>query len=605
MNINMIRTSTSGLQSWSLPDANQVGYGTYKTHLPHFMSAHLEEKKVNLTSTGVQLPFMEDDLLKDWGLPDLVLGWRGNQPENVMEELRQRYDAEDVMVNGRAGLILRRANQESIAYARDNSVDPVFPCAYGTSNIATIPAAKLIVRIAQAFLHLHQYPAFSDKEHFDAIVSSNSAKEDGSMIVDDGTTVVLNLEEYGIKWVSKNPEKQQYTNLKGLETLAKYNFNIPETNILPWGGLWFPYISDLALHDMETVPDVISRFFMGCLGDTVEDIAEIFSRIKSAWGNLGKTEWGKRMSHLYRCIELAIGAQAVVKIRFDDVYSGAAILGSNFTISVVKQEYRPGSVDQLRDAIGGTGSNIMLLRQVAAICKVNVDDIAEFSELKTLWAIRMFMKGYVLTEDHRKAIIEKLRFFRSSHQSWAPSVFNFNKAAELMSDGHNLSDYPAEAEIPLHASMMFNYEKKEVIWSCFGGVAPSFRVPGGSVYDLTSAQNVVKRGAIGGSRGKSNVETLVVTKISLRMVALELALEDLRIMMREKKILNPFAQPNFKRSAQNQWKTFAGAGAASLVSSLRRITEAHIDPTPLSSGTKRPREDDGKDKPGKRRVLDW
>jgi len=41
LNLNMIRTAPSNLQSWGLPDANQVGYGTYKTHLPHFMAAHL------------------------------------------------------------------------------------------------------------------------------------------------------------------------------------------------------------------------------------------------------------------------------------------------------------------------------------------------------------------------------------------------------------------------------------------------------------------------------------------------------------------------------------------------------------------------------------
>jgi hypothetical protein len=568
------------------------------------MAAHLEEIKVNLTKTGVQLPFVEDDLLMEWGLPDLVVGWRGAQPENVMEEMRQKWDAEDVMVNGRAGLILRNAKPDSIAYARSNAADTVFPCAFGTSNLSTVPVARLVIRIAQAFLHLQQYPAFSDQEHFDAIVSINSTGEDGGMIVDEGAAVVQTLEEYGVKWMSRNPDKQQYTNLRGLSKLADYSFNIPEDNQLPYGGLWFPYVSDLSLYDTETVPEVISQYFMGCLDDTVEGIAEIFSRIKSAWGNLGKTEWGKRMSHLFRCIQLAISVQSVVKIRYEDVYCGCAILGSNFTISVVKTEYRPGSIDQLRDAIGSSGSNTIVLRQVAAICRLKGDDITNIEKLTTLWAIREFIKDFSLSEENRKDIVEKLKFFRSKSRHWAPSVFNFSKAADFMTDSISLADYDSDVDLPIHHTMMFNQEKKEVVWSCFGGVAPSFRIPGGNVYDLTSAQNVVKRGPIGGMKGKAS-ETLVVTKVSLRMVALELALEDLRIMTREKKILNPFAQPNFKRSAQNQWKTFSGQGASSLVASLRKITESHIEPVIVSSGSKRSREGEGTERPGKRRMLDW
>jgi hypothetical protein len=259
-------------------------------------------------------------------------------------------------------------------------------------------------------------------------------------------------------------------------------------------------------------------------------------------------------------------------------------MGSNFLVEVNSQVYRPGSSENLRDAVLLSGSNQFILRKIAIECAMGEKGL---DDVKKMWALRIKISESGGCSLNLQKEIEKLamqlRF--PEDKTWKPIVSDIARAASYMDDGTPIVDYPLHENLPITASSLFSNDKLRVIWSCFGYTAPSFRIPGGAAFDLSVPQNFVTRRA--GAFSKQTSETLVVSKISLRMVALDQAISDTEVMIREKQALNPFALPNMKRSAANQYKVFTGKDFQRVVENLRLIAKVGVVGVSSSSGTKR------------------
>lgn len=602
--INLLRQSPATVRIQALPETPQPGYDIYVRNLPVYLHAFFDDRDTTIDRYYRTIAPLSYDKCIPLGFPDIIVGWV-RPIEETLETFRREYGARDVMSQGKPGMIVTHVNVMKIREIQNSNPITTFPAVTGCANLNTLGVVALSIRIASLFLHMHQYPAFGDREHYENFLAMEEEEESvhEEMTVDPAPTTVTGkkkekTERQRREWDGRN---QQYiTRLRGLDKLPVSSFMLP-TGPVSSDGLWFPYVSELSNPDKTTVPEVIYNWFLGALGENQEDASITHSRVCAEWGVLASTEWGKALAHIYRVIDIAIRVQGGVKLKFDgDVYLGAVITGSGWLVTVNERNFVPGSAEQLNDAINLSGSNTLILRRISTIIHAPDEARVAIEAVESMWQLRLILASGGVPTDIQVEVTNAARMLRFKTVHWFCGRPGVEKAAEYLSDNKSLADYGQGEDLPIRAEYIFSTDKTAVIWSCFGPMAPSFRIPGGSVFDLTAPTNTVKR-VVGGMRsGKS--ESLPVTAVSSRVCALELAIEDLKRMIDDKKILNPFAQPRVKRSAANQYKVYSGNEMTAVITALRRICNATVS---LAEGSKKRKavEDTGEEPGSKRSAL--
>jgi hypothetical protein len=138
------------------------------------------------------------------------------------------------------------------------------------------------------------------------------------------------------------------------------------------------------------------------------------------------------------------------------------------------------------------------------------------------------------------------------------------------------------AELPfLHHSYLFSSNRRELAWSAFGSLAPSFRVPSGKAMRLDQPFNVSIRTGVGKAPGPATRE---VKSIAAHIVPLDLAVRHLDEVIRKKEVLNPFGNASVRVSESNLNKVFNGESCALIVAGLRKLSGSVIA---VSGGSKR------------------
>jgi hypothetical protein len=588
-----------------IPDAPQTGYGAYIHALPYFMKAYMTGKKVNTINPTAVLESTPFDEMATWGLPDVIFGWKFAIASEVTDNLRETYGVYDTVGQGRPGMAVSNPSLDTVRTIRETNPDMVFPAPFGFTNLTTISTVVVSYRIINQFTSLQQYPAWMDPSHYtnwSLLCAEGSTRESGEveMAAQDWVESVGTDEGAvpcrGDQWI---------TNLGEDMLPFSKDMVVQDPRKIAMGGLWFPYISELALFDTETVPKVIDRWFLSSLAGETGDCVRMMGKVRSDFGLLGKTEWGKGMTHAFKCLDICIRAQGRLRIVMDnDVYLGCCIMGSNFLVEINGIDYRPGSGENLRDAVMLSGSNRIILRQIAKMCKAVEDS---FDNITGMWELRASISESggcpVGSQKEIERIAMQLRF--PEDKQWKPVVFDISKACAYVADGRPIGEYDRDAGFPITAGSLFSNDKLRVIWSCFGYTAPSFRIPGGASFDLTTPANFITKKT--GAFSRQSTETLVVSKISLRMVALDQAVNDMETMIRDKQALNPFALPNMKRSAANQYKVFTGKDFQKIVECLRVIAKVGVVGALGASKGKRKAtgEDLGEGPSRKKTAFDW
>jgi len=600
--IQLLRQSPSNIETNVYVDFNQPGYAVYKSHLPHFMRSYKLETRVPLLRYAAQLPELAVTECIEFSLPPIVFGWSTRTSDDTLNDWRQQNGARDISVKGRSGLVIEEPDMDDFRKMKDSHADATFPAAIDTVNMATIPVWGLLRKIATLFIATHQYPAFTDKDHFTTFLSTQVAAGPS-----DGDVVMSEISSMEVKEFSRKTAlsglSQSTAKVSGLESYDTVQCTHAVVEEPAYGGLWLPYVSELALYDTDTITRVVDRYFRPCLGDDAEECSIIFRRIKSEMGVLGKTEVGKQMSHLYYCIGVGIEAQAKVRfVRDGGSYIGCALEGSNFTIFVNQQEYNPGTRENLFDAIKAAGSNDMITRSIMNACGFKND--VDLWPLDSMFALRtklMKIRSQPIKHKEIEKLAAELRF--PEKRFWKTSAQMIVQAVGYLTDDKAVNDYEETDDFPIHYTSLFETDKDYVIWSCFGGSAPSFMIPGGQKMDLT--KQLMANVQVMGRGGKSTSSKVAPTRVSMRMIALSLAVEDLKKMKKEKAFYNPFALPNVSRSTPNKNKMFSGSEAVLVIDALRRAADATVQ-VGESSKLKRRAGEDPDEAPGakRRNVLD-
>jgi hypothetical protein len=90
----------------------------------------------------------------------------------------------------------------------------------------------------------------------------------------------------------------------------------------------------MVLQDTMTVPQIIAKYFFRNLGATHQEASTALQSIKAGYMIWGKTRQGRELAHVFRCLALAIEAQARLYVCVDsESYTGCSIMGEQFSIS--------------------------------------------------------------------------------------------------------------------------------------------------------------------------------------------------------------------------------------------------------------------------------
>lgn len=354
-------------------------------------------------------------------------------------------------------------------------------------------------------------------------------------------------------------------------------------------GLFVPYIEALHHFDDKTVLNLINDYFLKCLGDTTEDIVERFNEFRQGWGNIKRSRTGVMMSVLAVSIDIAIRAQAqAVPVFLQGRFAGIIISGGAFTVNLERICYRPVSYASLVaeipkvDTHATSVARIIRLQGTEAV-KTEVQAATSMSALRTI-----LLRSWTIESTHKEEVLKAAKGLNYGEKHWNINVNTLSSAFSLIvNTATNLTD------IPIHYSCLFETERAKVVWSCFGGMAPTFRIPGGRALSLEGQMVAQIRGRDGKKQPTSEI-----TKVACRNVILEVALRDLEMMMDKKEILNPFATPNQRVSQMNQDRFFSGDDGKTVIAGLRSICK--ISASDLSKG-KRKASEVLDDEPGRKR----
>jgi hypothetical protein len=354
-------------------------------------------------------------------------------------------------------------------------------------------------------------------------------------------------------------------------------------------GLFIPYIEALHHFDDKVVLDLMNHYFIKCLGDTTEDIVEGFNDFRQGWGNIRRTRTGVMMSVLAVAIQIAIRAQAqAIPLFLQGRFSGVIISGGGFTVNLERVVYRPVSYANLKAEIPKVDTHAVSLRrirqlQATDVAKTAIDNVTTMGELRAV-----LLSTWTIESTHKEEILKAARGLNFGEKHWGINVNTLANAFSFIINTTQSLDL-----LPIHYSQIFETERARVVWSCFGGMAPTFRIPGGRALSLEGSMTTMIRGRDGKKQPSAEI-----SKVACRNVVLEVALRDLDMTIERKEILNPFATPNQRVSQMNQDRFFSSDDGKAVIAGLRSICKVSAQDL---SNRKRKASEVGEDEPGRKR----
>jgi len=300
---------------------------------------------------------------------------------------------------------------------------------------------------------------------------------------------------------------------------------------------------------------------MKSLGDTTEDIIENFRDLKSSWGIIAKTEIGVMLSVLAVAIDVGLQGQCRILPLFGgERFLGVILSGAGFTVELEKTAYRPVSHASLTAVIKKADPHVDALNQIASLLGVDGQK-KQVREATTMLGLRNVLRAAWTIENSKDTLMRHASRLNFQEPSWNINSTTLERALSLIQH----SNMPLVG-CPIHYTMLVEEKRSHVVWSCFGGMAPSFRIPNSRPMSLEGAMEITQRG-----RDGKKMPPVNVTKVACRNVVLEIALRDLDDLMSKKEILNPFGSPNQRTSQMNQDRFFSGDEAKKIIAGLRNI----------------------------------
>lgn len=291
-------------------------------------------------------------------------------------------------------------------------------------------------------------------------------------------------------------------------------------------GILMKFIPQLASPDINLIGDILGKRFIKCLGDTTMDQVENLDSIKSGLSALRLTRVGDELTHLYKCLDIAIDCNAgLVPIFENERYEGCLISGGPGATLIHNGTITPfQSVTELKNEFLNFSEHASNL---AAIAQLMTEEDARDAvlEAKSMFDLRNVCLQAVLTQQDRDDIIRRAGHLDFGKDSWVINPANLKAAMKLLSNPSS-----ANADTPIGRMTLFSTDPVMLALSCFGEKsAPSWDIPNGTKCSLKksvppASPNVERKK---GSRGEISDAAWVMV---VRQTDLISAVEEFREM---------------------------------------------------------------------------
>jgi hypothetical protein len=551
----MLRASPMDIHSDVVPHYRQPAYNNYTGFLPAYIAAMVQKRRIAITQPFHPIGYK--DKLFPINMPAIAVSFPNAIPNGMKRDL-ELAGYEEAVVKGSKIVIVNNVNMDLVQALQGSGASMTAVAPGNSINISCIPVIAAIRKILSAFFRMHSYPAFRDDKHLNDIAGMELEVGIGKRgLVDD----TIEIEE--------RPSQRIRVGESGESSAVKQTLPLPSTGetvhvALPaqpaegWiddddavpttGGLFFPYVSDLASPDKKTLPRVMSYFFLGCFGTNKNDVMNQMDTLRARWGVIYDTELGKEWSHMAFVIDIGLRAQArIIPVFSEGNYHGCVLSGVGYTINLNGKVYEPISQDRLQEELMHSSRQGVVLGAIGLLAKgtndMNNEDVAEFKKVRSIYELKMLLEKSPMTESDKDEVVKlalKLRFGKH----WPLNDSTIVSALYLAASDNSIED------VPLHPSVLFEHDRLALVWSGFGPLAPTCHFLGGPVVDLNKS--------VSGS-------------ISWKTVPLHTAISDLRMIAAQKKFSKaqggrrsgPFKDRTFegKRSTPiwNALKNFAGS----------------------------------------------
>jgi len=246
-------------------------------------------------------------------------------------------------------------------------------------------------------------------------------------------------------------------------------------------GLLMKFNPQLAVPDVNLIGDVIGKYFLKALGPDIYSQVENLSSIKNGLGSLRLTRVGDELSHLYKCIDIAIDCNAgLVPIMDGSRYEGSLISGGpGATLIHNGTTYPFQSPTSLKNDFLNFSEHAINLTAIARLLvseKLSKMVIASTS----MYDLREACINAVLSQTDRDEIIRRAAHLDYGKDSLVISPANIKRCMFLISNISDLMDSD-----PIGRLSLFSTDPVTIALSCFGEKScPSWDIPNGTVCSL-------------------------------------------------------------------------------------------------------------------------
>jgi hypothetical protein len=173
------------------------------------------------------------------------------------------------------------------------------------------------------------------------------------------------------------------------------------------------------------------------------------------------------------------------------------------------------------------------------------------------------------TAEEGREEIRRCSFYVTFPDDLPPLTYTAFNVARVLEAIDNLEI--DETKFPIYPPAILFSDRRDRLWSAFGSLAPSFRVPGGKKMNLGDTFQVTERGKGGEKSARS------VKKIGFVLRDLKDAIQDLITTMDDKTIFNPHGASIMSRASSSALvKTFEGDSCEKVVFGLRRVCKLTV-----------------------------
>jgi hypothetical protein len=270
------------------------------------------------------------------------------------------------------------------------------------------------------------------------------------------------------------------------------SFNEPQTGFLrPQNlssikspGLIFKFNHQLALPDPNLVGDIIGRYFLAGLGDSYDDQVENLELLKSGLSGLRLTRLGDELTHLYKCIEVAIESNTgCVPIFSNETYEGCILAGGSTTRQfIIHGAIIPVlSVSDLRDEMLSVSDHTAAIRYISTLFPA--DDQSNVQMSQSFHELRNHCLTLNVTQDIRDEVIRKAALLDFGVNQWVVNPANLKRCFDLICNFSSLC-----SQFPVGRLSLFSKDPVLVAMSCFGEKScPSWDIPNGTSCSLVKS----------------------------------------------------------------------------------------------------------------------